>query len=911
MKLLCVVNRFLQKLLSEGFKGMTLTFCVQWEEAARALAESRFDMVIIHGEVVEDEVLPILLWSAASQLRLLGTKGIFVGLSLEGIKILSQYYPTMKQIAYPTSASAFFLDMQQVEPGIFTDSTISRSGSSCGKHQRLVRSVLPIDGASSVLGVRRDVNQMTRTRTARQTLDSQGSNPVQKSLGPFSDLSLRSLENRSGDFMPKSPMSQTDSGVVSASGVSEDTDTSDIMLILGDISSSPGLDLISSADIAIEQALMASSDDGKVSPALQQEARRNIIPSESVMRELLHDPMIDTMSAIGKEAYEQHVIVQRTPSDALTGKLEFGTLMRIAVILMHLGRTGVLEVKNESRRIHIEYKNGKTYSNSQLSLIESAFMWESGDFSFNEMALLSRDCVPIDVEDMITRVVHQQLSLNQILRTLGFELRQYILVTDCFNEDNHKIASYPWWKACLGTTRLNDVIGGGQMPMDVLARDIYRAWICDEVIFTEKSSDKPAKIVYVSNPRINQHDRREKSRLSLDASNDSHIRAIREELLRTKSKFDSADGYTILGLKQGCGTKALDDAYYAWINRYHTDRYVRYKDPTLVQLANDLVMMMNNIYPKLSKSERIGVATAQRNTSSAAVTNSNPMDSGLGNPRIGSSRNRISTLDISSSNIDKLELMSRELKSVQGADKERSKPAGQRVYIKTSSSPSYLSASHHSNTPKTEQAPSKHMADSMSDRLGQSQLRNLKPARVLNMGERNVSSGGNTPIRTLQSVTSADQHFQTGRKKLLLDLIPEAIEAFQMAVLGDPDNKVYSVNLVYAKALQIPQKRDDALEKLREYFMEAERAYEEHPENRAVSQFLFTLYYYCGKIELLLDKYEAARDDFTKASAINPTDIDTQRCLRFVQQQLDKVHQAEKPKEGFMHRLRDSLNKNL
>ena len=92
MKLLCVVNRFLQKLLSEGFKGMTLTLCVQWEEAAHALSESRFDMVIIHGEVVEDEVLPILLWSAASQLRLLGTKGIFVGLSLEGIKILSQYY---------------------------------------------------------------------------------------------------------------------------------------------------------------------------------------------------------------------------------------------------------------------------------------------------------------------------------------------------------------------------------------------------------------------------------------------------------------------------------------------------------------------------------------------------------------------------------------------------------------------------------------------------------------------------------------------------------------------------------------------------------------------------------------------------------------------------------------------------
>ena len=138
MKLLCVVNHFLQKILTEGFRGMTLTFCVQWDEAAHALAQSRFDMVIIHGEAVEDEVLPILLWSAASQLRLLGTKGIFVGLSVEGGKILSQYYPTMKQIVYPSSAPEFFLDMQQVEPAMFTDSTISRTGSSGLKHQRLV-----------------------------------------------------------------------------------------------------------------------------------------------------------------------------------------------------------------------------------------------------------------------------------------------------------------------------------------------------------------------------------------------------------------------------------------------------------------------------------------------------------------------------------------------------------------------------------------------------------------------------------------------------------------------------------------------------------------------------------------------------------------------------------------------------
>ncbi|MBQ1266829.1 MAG: DUF4388 domain-containing protein [Proteobacteria bacterium] len=905
MKLLCVVNRYLQKFLTEGFRGMTLTFCVQWDEAAHALAQSRFDMVIIHGEAVEDEVLPILLWSAASQLRLLGTKGIFIGLSLEGGRVLSQYYPTMKQIAYPSSAAEFFLDMQQVEPGMFTDSTISRTGSSGLRHQRLVRSVLPVDGPSSVLGVRRDVSQMSRGRSAHPTLDAISSSPVRKSLGSLAEMSsiplgLRASSVSNHSSVPASKRaSQHDQPV-------EDTSSSDIMLVMSDISSSSGLDLISSSEMAIEQALMASSDDNIVTQNGPEE-RRHIEASASAMREKPYDPMIDTMSSMAKMDDDQCVVVQRTQSEAILGKLEFGTLMRVVVLLMRLGRTGVLEVKNESRRIHIEYKNGKTFSNSQLSLIESAFMWESGEFNFNEMALLSRDCTPIDVDEIITRVVHKQLSLNQILRTLGFELRHFILVTDCFNEENHKIASYPWWKSCLGETHLNDVMGSGNMPMDVLARDIYRAWICDEVTFTDTASDKPAKVVYASNPRVNQHDRREKSRLSLDASNDSHLRVIREDLIRIKNKFECSDGYAILGLKQGCGTKALDDAYYAWINRYHTDRFVRYKDPTLVQLANDLVMMMNNIYPRLSKSERIGVATAQRNASPA--TSANAFESGLGSPRIGSSRHRLSTLDISSKNNDKLNQVSQELKSLQAADKEHVKQSGQRVYIRPASNSNNVSVPRHIRTPRNEQRPVKRMNEMLVDKQGQSQLRNLKPARSSAPGDR--VSVSNAAIRPIQQVTTPEQYFQTGRKKLLLDLIPEAIEAFQMAVRGDPQNREYIVNFIYAKALQIPQKRDIALEKLKEFYMEAEHEYSTSPDDKNTAQFVFILYYYCGKIELLLDRFEEARDDFTKASKVNPADIDTQRCLRFIQQHLGKKQQVVKPKEGFIHRLKDSLNKNL
>ena len=83
MKLLCVVNRFLQKCLSEGLSGVTLTFCVQWDEASYELTQNEYDCAIVLGELVEDDVMPILFWSVASQMRLLNVPVVFVGLGRE------------------------------------------------------------------------------------------------------------------------------------------------------------------------------------------------------------------------------------------------------------------------------------------------------------------------------------------------------------------------------------------------------------------------------------------------------------------------------------------------------------------------------------------------------------------------------------------------------------------------------------------------------------------------------------------------------------------------------------------------------------------------------------------------------------------------------------------------------------
>ena len=910
MKLLCVVNRFLQKCLSEGLSGVTLTFCVQWDEASYELTQNEYDCAIVLGELVEDDVMPILFWSVASQMRLLNVPVVFVGLGRESSSVLAQYYSSMKKISYPSSAAEFFLSLQSVEPELFG---ALNAGSNIGA----VSSVSSSRLASSDVG-KRVVRESSssgvdqRRGSLSRSSSEGGRSSARRKLEGFAEVSSAplGLKPPSVSATRSAVPSETQSKAPFHPPVKkEEVTSSDLQYIISDISSISGLSPISSTEVsAIDKALRSSEEQQAllVSPnAAFDSAKRSQTP----------DPYVDTQSSqISLDGKDETVVVKRLASEVLLGTLDFGTLMRVAMTIKRLKLTGVLEVKNETRRLHIEYKEGKTFSNSQVVLIESAFTWESGNFNFNAMAMLSRDCPPIDLDDIITRVVHEQLSLNPILRAIGFELRHFIRVTEYFDPQNHRIASHPWWKQCLGETRLNDVMGAGEMPMDILAKDIYRAWLCDEITFTDIISSEPAKVTYITNPRVNLHDKREKSKLTLDSSNDSHLNAIRDELVRVKQSFDRTDGYAILGLKQGCGTKALDDAYYAWINRYHTDRYIRYKDPELIQMANDLVMMMNNVYPRLSKSERIGSAGMSAGHSSASMPAVSAIDSGLGNPRIGSSRHRISTLDVSDTEREKLSKVSRELQALRSNDKERTYSASnQRVFIRPSSSSSQDSVPSHLRAPSSTPPRVQRMSDILAAR--RSAQRPSASSSDSQLGTSRLSSQigvrkSGAELRKVSSAVSPDQYFQTGRKKLLLDLIPDAIDAFQMAVQGEPENYNYKVFLTYAQALQDPKPAADAIEEFKAQLPQAKADYSS-THDKEKRELIFALSYFAGKLELISEMYDEALEHFNLALRITPSDIDTQRCMRFVQQQIEKRKENEKPKKGFFNSLKGTFNKNL
>lgn len=913
MKLLCIVDNTLQEILIKGLSGYYFSFSDTWDKARRALLNERFDFVIAEGKYIEHPSDPLMLWGVASQLRYFGVQSVFIDISFQATNTIVKNYPQIKQFSYQGRASELFLQLQTCLPELFANLLEHR--------QR-------VDSASA-----------NAARYAVQQSSSQG--PVSASVAPFSDTSGRRKSRSSFEELQRMPdalvggsynavsniplgmrIATPKSTTLSAQGlqmnqhdkVGNMSASSDFSFNLSDFSSSSGLTPISAIS-DIERALLASSDEAVVLSAKEGAGTAANRSSVSVVSSFAdtHSPASFVVSE--NESYT----VKRSAKDILMGSLDFGALMRILQNITQLKLTGILEIKNELRSIHIEFRNGEASSNSPQHLIMNAMTWTVGDYNFNPGAMLSMHSDPLDIKDLISKTLKEVLPLNPLLRALGFELQKYVVLTDRFDEMLHKTIVFPWWMSCDGRTKLTEIMLGGNVTMDVLARDIYLSWVSDEIIFTDAPFSGEVKIIYEAiRARRSTIDRHGGSNFGKHQdSQSSHVFAVKTELKRIISTFEDSDGYTILGLKQGCGIKALSDAYYAWINRYHTDRFVRFKDESLIQLANKLLVMMNKLYSKLSKTERL-------NTSSLR-----PLNSSLSNPRpkvfdelsaaperIGGTRARVSTLPPNEEFLsdDKLRSVTKGLKSLrEDADAQRRSElsnrmgGSQRPHIRPPSmvSRQAISAAHSESLDNSSNLRAQGQAQKMSDILAQRQQSNQENAAI-----HRPSAPATTPVPSaIRSSTenrvaiTPEQYFQTGRKKLLLGLNDDALEAFTNAIKGDPENMDYASHHAYAQFLLDPQTKETALHTLKEHIQKTKDNLKLEDSEVGLSR-LFSLFYFVGKITLALEDYAQAQEYLKQASKLRPADVDTQRSLRFAAMQLSKAdHQSSN--KNFFAKLKD------
>lgn len=572
--------------------------------------------------------------------------------------------------------------------------------------------------------------------------------------------------------------------------------------------------------------------------------------------------------------------IVRTQNDILQGNIHFGKLINIIQTAVRLQLTGVLEIKNDTRSARIEFKQGAPFITCTPAIIASALGWTSGDYSFDSSKMLSQNAQPIDINLLFAAAAHEQLPLNPLLKALELEFNSYVVLTNMFDEKKHMQMRDRWWDKCDGNTKFSALMMTSGLPMDTVSRDIFLAWLCDEICFLKTPCEEKIRIEYqIAPPPVMP--RRHSSAISeLPDTANAQILALRKQLTDLRKSFSSKTGYEILGLRRGCGIKALDTAYYAWINRYHADRFVRYNDAVCIKLANDLLMLMNTTYAKLAQSER-GNNSAKPGASRIVTRQSDLGSTRLNTSKISANQQRISSMSMSSipNSSEKFRSVSSDLRSLETST---TRADGQSVLK---------------------------MSDLLAKRNRSSQIMDKTTVGLPPAGARQAN--------TDQPNAEAQRCFENARKNLKNGLYINALDDINIALSISPDNKIYIICQHYIQAHVDPISRPESIKKIKEYADLLSAAYK-LDENFKMQ--LFCALYCLGKLQLASERYAEASETLNRALKLNENDIDILRSLHYISQQLDKspqspsvtnfspVQSPDDPNKGFFGRLKDKFS---
>ena len=874
MKLLAVVDKSIRSQL-ENILSCEADYYDQWNQIdISGLAD--YTIVLLSASCLDNTSDMVLICSIASQVRYFGVTGIFIDMPLDASSTVSRLYPQIKLATCRGNLSNLLLQLRTFAPDLFLDNPNykNNTSSASANARRYEESSHKLDYESS-------------QKRLRDILGSGVENVMTSAPLGLNHPSKPALASVQPPAQPEKSSSEIS-----------------VNLDLNDISSVSSISGISGISEIIE---LDEEDQNK---QVVSNPPRNHISSMSHQIE-------------NRERSSRIITIQRSINDIMLGSIEFGNLIRIIAAISRMKLTGILELQNETRSVRIEYRQGASLTPGNPQLIQSALCWTSGSYNFNSSRMLSINAQSFDLQKIIYKAVHELFLFNPLLRALEKLFKQYVTLTNQFVVEHYPNAAESWWDMCDGTKTLSDIFSAYGASLEPVSRDIYQAWLCDELYFQPESISKPIHIIYeTAQPHLSNLDNRAMSSLGDSNPGESQLNIIRKDLKRVRASFDTDDGYTILGLKPGCGSKALDAAYYAWINRYHSDRFVRYKDPAFVKLANELVMLMNNAYAKLSKVERM-------NSSSVHSAINRTLEDASGSARIGLGRARLSTLSTEVPENDPI------LGDIHGNSQPSRSP--HRASIRPASIIMSRAAVEQPQ-PQPQATPAKRSNLNNTDN-GNNQVlkmsdviasRQTEVQKITEPSQHPSTDRYNQRLEQAQVVSPSavpeppanvtpEQHFMTAKKKISLGLGKDALLAINWALKSDPENLDYNIHRAYAEFLVSPEKRDQCMEQLKTMTTTLRTEVHATLSNSEANRLrLFAPYYFTAKIQIAAGQYTEAAENLQYASRLNPTDVDTQRCLRYVTMQLEKQPPAPpaedpaKPKpSGFFAMLKEKLNKPL
>lgn len=875
MKLLAVVEDNLRNILIR-YLGCEIEFYPSWK-LVDSTRITGFGYVLAMGKCIENSESPIDFWGVASEIRYFNIPAVFIDLSIEASCVLPRVYPQFKSVIYNGDSAKLVSQLKKLFPTEFEAGARSSRVEGVEWRRSDKTAVSNFSVSDDLSGARMG--------------GSDASHAKHHSSGNGFDISSLSLSSRSSERHAVGDMNERSSFRNRGRGAGRPIPEASLEYTLNESGNDSGFGIDSREMSAINEALSLSSDNSILDPA-DYSGNRNHVSQLSKLNEASH-------------VSSESITVKRSTKDVMLGKLEFGLLVRIIQTLLRINQTGILEVQNESRIVKLEFRQGKVYSTHPVGLVQGIFSWTNGKYNFNSGQMLSGNAQPLNIEKLFNTALRDQLPLNAILRALEGEFNNYISLTSYFVQSSHVLPiSEQWWKKCTGNVKLSEIMMTCGIDMEIVSRDIYLAWLCDEIFFTADPNTKLVNIEYESiKIRASNHDSSHPSFNDLaPSSEDSHLSMIRAELQRVRASFDTEDGYTILGVKIGCGTKALDDAYYAWVNKYHTDRFVRFKDPSFVQMANEILMLMNSTYSKLSKVERQGFGNARAIGAQQRIHH--PEDNMADvSTRLGPGRARSNTM-LSQTESGQSDLIG-EIRGMESRKRETVRP--QRATIRPPSGSQSPVPSAGVNKRKASPSQVLRMSDLIAERSSDEDKDKS--------GDSSISVDPVVHSKPWASSSATpEQLFQTAKKKLTLGLGQEALMALEWALEAQPDNVDFIIYRAYAAFLVDPSKVVETVDTLNGGIDKLWEEYNTATYPKESYERFFAPFYFLGKVYIAVNNYTLANENLLKAAKFDPSDVDVQRSLRYVTMQIEKQQaeqQAPAKKSGILEMIRSGLNKKL
>ncbi|MGI5828669.1 MAG: tetratricopeptide repeat protein [Bradymonadia bacterium] len=538
--------------------------------------------------------------------------------------------------------------------------------------------------------------------------------------------------------------------------------------------------------------------------------------------------------------------------DCLSGFIEAVKVPRLLMLMSRFKATGVLKLQSQNQTLRLELCDGKLCPTVKDVQVKSALAWADGSFEFDSKAKVAHGTTCVDLEQIVNQGVFSHYPFNVLMLQLGHHMEQYPVQRDQFPLAETVDPSMLWWDHCKGDVKLHDLIKLSGPNIEAVCRDIFFAKISDAIAFSDTPFMGELSIVYDANlgdEEFKPYSRKEES---------PEEERIYAQLKDLHTQLEAGDIHKVLGVEKACGAKALEEAYYLWIKKYHSDKFAKLQNPKITKLSTDLLMLMNTNYPAVLKREQSAVRGAPH---SEVKTVAAPQEAKK------------------SLHEDKKSLHEEEMPQKPVTGQYRSSSRISAIYSAVTKPKSSPAAA----TPK------KTNGVSQSDYVAVA-----SPSVARKLSELIAEQNAPPPIDQNLANQSPQALLQLGRKKLDMKQTAEAVSILNYAASLDPESVEIAANAVWSEYLHKDKSGAECITKLQQLIA----------RHSGPAKTGFWALYYLGNIYFESEQFNEAQLHLESALKINPQHTDAQRLLRLASMRVEKSSEQAK---GFFSRLAERL----